>query len=177
MAEEPPEEGPGVALRTASGRVAVVEAPGTAGGTASPEDGSLRMEALEVEQKRLAPGAGAHGSLTSVRLADVVAAGSVQSIHESMQESLRYGGVLTKTPSGQHTHALPVSTWQRSAMNLCGEILGAGVLSLPSTVAQLGYIVGTGLLLVFSMMVMYVGFYLRRGEWSSTRSRGARRRG
>ena len=75
MAEEPPEEGPGVALRTASGRVAVVEAPGTAGGTASPEDGSLRMEALEVEQKRLAPGAGAHGSLTSVRLADVVAAG------------------------------------------------------------------------------------------------------
>ena len=62
-------------------------------------------------------------------------------------------------------------------MNLCGEILGAGVLSLPSTVAQLGYIVGTGLLLVFSMMVMYVGFYLRRGEWSSTRSRGPRRRG
>ena len=112
-----------------------------------------------------------------MRLADVVAAGSVQSIHESMQESLRYGGVLTKTPSGQHTHALPVSTWQRSAMNLCGEILGAGVLSLPSTVAQLGYIVGTGLLLVFSMMVMYVGFYLRRGEWSSTRSRGPRRRG
>ena len=182
MAGEPPEEGPGVALRTASGRVAVVAAPGGGGGgTGTLEDGSsassLRMEALEVEQKRLAPGAGAHGPLTSVRLADVVAAGSVQSIHESMQESLRYGGVLTKTPSGQHTHALPVSTWQRSAMNLCGEILGAGVLSLPSTVAQLGYIVGTGLLLVFSMMVMYVGFYLRRGEWSSTRSRGPRRRG
>ena len=148
---------------------------GGGGGTGTLEDrssaSSLRMEALEVEQKRLAP-----GSLTSVRLADVVAAGSIQSIHESMQDSLRYGGVLTKSPSGT-AHALPVSTWQRSAMNLCGEILGAGVLSLPSTVAQLGYIVGTGLLLVFSMMVMYVGFYLRRGEWSSTCSRGPRRRG
>ena len=161
MAEPP--EGPGVPLRTASGRV--VAAPGGGGdsGTASLEDGSLRMEALEIEKRVSA------GSLTSVRLADVVAAGSIQSIHESMQDSLRYGGVLTKSPSGT-AHALPVSTWQRSAMNLCGEILGAGVLSLPSTVAQLGYIVGTALLLVFSMMVMYIGFYLRRGEWSSTRT-------
>ena len=158
MAEPP--EGPGVPLRTASGRV--VAAPGGGGdsGTASLEDGSLRMEALEIEKRVSA------GSLTSVRLADVVAAGSIQSIHESMQDSLRYGGVLTKSPSGT-THALPVSTWQRSAMNLCGEILGAGVLSLPSTMAQLGYIVGTALLLVFSMMVMYIGFYLRRGEWST----------
>ena len=61
-----------------------------------------------------------------------------------------------------HRGALPVSTVTRTALNICGQIMGAGILSLPSTVAELGYIVGTSLLLVFSILVMYAGLLLAR---------------
>ena len=122
------------------------------------------MQPLEVEGP--APGGPGTAELEDVDL-DLAAVrvgggGGAAGPKEEDTAGLLSGAAREGGGKAGHRGALPVSTVTRTALNICGQVMGAGVLSLPSTVAELGYIVGTALLLVFSMVVMYAGLLLAR---------------
>ena len=93
--------------------------------------------------------------------------GSARSIVSSLRNpdgSMRDDATKLQPEDGEADHHGParVSAWYQTSFNLMAEIMGTGILSLPSTMAGLGYVLGTIAILVFAFGVYYSGFLLSK---------------
>jgi amino acid permease len=61
-----------------------------------------------------------------------------------------------------HTDALKQSGIFHATVNIAGEVMGAGVLSLPHAVVSLGWVIGISSVFFFAACAVYVGILLRR---------------
>ena len=103
----------------------------------------------------------ASGSVTSV----VGPARSlVSSVRDPVDGSVRDGVKEIIPEDGEPQGHAParVSAWYQTSFNLMAEIMGTGVLSLPSTVAGLGYGLGAAAIVAFAVAVYYQGFLLSK---------------
>ena len=120
----------------------------------SPACATVELDSMKAAEP-LPPAKGLAGKITlSGRFDDDA---SIQDIQASMDSSLRYQGVATA-----HGGPAAVSSWTRTAANIVGEIMGGGIMSLPAAMGQLGFVLGSLSILVFSAVVMHVGLVLRR---------------
>jgi len=108
-------------------------------------EGSLKSLASKVSGTSASVRGPARSLVSSIRTSD----GTVREDAKEMQPE-------DGEPDHQHGPAR-VSDWYHTSFNLLAEIMGTGILSLPSTMAGLGYILGS-----FSIVVYYAGFILSK---------------
>jgi len=88
----------------------------------------------------------------------------VSSIRNPYDGSIREEATKITPEDGEPDEHAParVSAWYHTSFNLMAEIMGTGILSLPSTMAGLGYVLGTIAILSFAFAVYYSGFILAK---------------
>jgi hypothetical protein len=78
----------------------------------------------------------------------------------------RVGMLSGNDPTGDPKAATPAHTqtseWYHTSALLLADIIGTGILSLPGAFAKLGFVGGTGLLLVSYFLNLYTGILLAR---------------
>ena len=113
-------------------------------------EGSLKSLASKVSGTSASVRGPARSLVSSIRTSD----GTVREDAKEMQPE-------DGEPDHQHGPAR-VSDWYHTSFNLLAEIMGTGILSLPSTMAGLGYILGSFSIVVFAIGVYYAGFILSK---------------
>ena len=107
------------------------------------------------------------GSLMGSNKRAVSVIGPARSLVSSLRNAdgtIREDATETKPENGERDAHAParVSSWYQTSFCIMAEIMGTGVLSLPSTVAGLGYVLGAVCILVYGGAVYYQGYLLMR---------------
>uniref|UniRef100_A0A7S3E6Q2 Amino acid transporter transmembrane domain-containing protein n=1 Tax=Chloropicon laureae TaxID=464258 RepID=A0A7S3E6Q2_9CHLO len=83
---------------------------------------------------------------------------SIRSADGSLREDFKRSGDEVDL----HHGPAQVSEWYNTTANLLAEVMGTGLLSLPSTVAGLGYILGSISIVTFAVAIFYSGSVLAK---------------
>ena len=110
------------------------------------------MQDVFESPQRIGSNASSFGSVKVVG-----AARSLVSSVRNSDGSVREDAKEIQPEDGQRDYHGParISPWWSVSFNVLAEIMGTGILSLPSTVAGLGYILGSLSILIFAFAVYY----------------------